>query len=233
MTDPRRDDGSRDGACNDSTQRDDSTDGGCSNDALPAETLAALRAAWGKLPAPSATRELAAEDEATRRAVGWLVGAWRSPEVLAPRNATARHAPLALHAAQRNLAAQVGVSSPASPASPTSRLTGWRRQVAAAALIIALLGAALLLRDVVGVAAGRPSADEPGPFVVVEPAPVPAPVPAQGPAASPAPPRAPPHASVPPALLAAGNPPPIELRAGRTRVLLFTDSTRRTQENQP
>jgi hypothetical protein len=269
--------------------RDEDREDGRDDDALPADTLAALRQAWSALPAPEAARDLADEDEATQQAVAWLVSAWNHPAVHpAAHAAPAEHPPLALRAAQRRMSG--------------ARTRAWR-QVAAAALLVALLGAALLLRDVLDARtpAGRAGAEPPvaadgapaprepgaapdepgatpdshdagpgGDVAVLDAAPAevagdePPMVPgardagadgvavrdegAEGFAvrdagaddvaardagaepgadhgtSAPAPPRAYDAVTIPP-LVAAGGPAPIEMRAGHTRLILFTHAT--------
>jgi len=90
----------------------------------PDDVLDALARAFRELPAPAPARELAAEDEATRRAVAWMAAAFRA-------QSPASSAPPAEILART--------------ARPTPRRT-WR-PLAAAAAVLVLLGGALVLAE--------------------------------------------------------------------------------------
>ncbi|HTE04727.1 MAG TPA: hypothetical protein VK824_00925 [Planctomycetota bacterium] len=218
-------------------------------DELPSGALAALRAAWTALPAPPPVREPSEEDEATRRTMLWLTTAWRATFAVGADGSS--RAPPPLRAAQRTLAERAGAARAAGRMRAT-RLTGWRRELAAAAVVAALLSCGLLWSELADtgeapaeapVAAARPrrsppAASAPAPGFptgsVARSAPA-----ADGPGA-PAPPGAARGIAWPNAtgassggLLASRGTPPLELHTGRTRLLLFTDASRPLPENQP
>ena len=150
------------------------------------EGLDALRRAFEALPAPPPVRELGAEDDDTRRVVAWLAAAWSA-------QAPASSAP---PAALRPAALRPG-------ALPRRAEFAWR-PLAAAAVVLVLLGGSLLVAHVLrGRVASRPAL----PVVRTPAAPAPALV------ETPAPPPQ-------PGVVAAAAD-HLELRSGPVRMLLF------------
>jgi hypothetical protein len=139
------------------------------------ESLDALRRAFEALPAPPPVRELGSEDDDTRRVVAWMAAAWsaQAPATSAPP-ATLR--PAALRPT----------------ALPRRAEFAWR-PLAAAAVVLVLLGGSLLVAHVTR---GR-VASQPAPPVAQTPA---------------APSR--------PGIVAAADD-HLELRSGPVRMLLF------------
>jgi len=144
------------------------------------EPLDDLARAFREWPAPDATRELRDEDQATRRAVAWMVAALRAqaPASAAPPQSLRRRA----------------------PAPRPWQLRDWR-PLAAAAVLLALLGGPLLLVEDIH--------DPPAPRVAD----------ASPPAAPPAGPG--PATATSPGLVVAVDRERIELRSGPVRLLLL------------
>ncbi len=160
------------------------------HDPLREDPLDDLSRAFRDWPAPYATRELTDEDQATRRSVAWLAVALQaqSPQTAAPPEALLQRA---------------------SPAGPW-RLLRAGRPLAAAAVLLALLGGPLLLLS-------EPAPSPAPPATVVDERTPPAPAaPDAGPVAG---------------LVVAASRERIELRSGPVRLLLLSrDNTTPREE---
>jgi hypothetical protein len=128
-----------------------------SDDDRDDELLAALRAGWHELEAPAPHRELADEDAATRAVVAWVAAAWRAQPLPAVPAHVRRVAGELAALGRRGLPAHTGTGATGVAGRvrrglapvlrlPARRPLRWQR-LAAAALVLAAVGALLLSRE--------------------------------------------------------------------------------------